>query len=319
MIDEAVAKPTLFARLGALAELLRISNVLTAVADVWMGLIVVRETMDVVPLAWDRQCILLTIVTVLLYSGGMVLNDVLDAERDGFERPTRPIPSGRVSWVFASGLGWGMLVTGVATAVFAGAFAKTLVPVAVAMGLAGCIVGYNHFLKTMWCGPIAMGLCRGLNVMLGFSVGMWEVEPQGFVTIAAGLTIYIAGVTLFARSEAVTSDRRQLVAGAGISLIGLLVLAIAPFVVEPPWIEVSTNSWWLLWGVIALMISRRIATAVLQPSPQKVQQAVGGAIQYLIVINAALAWGFTDDPFWGLLIFALLPPTMLMAKFVPQT
>ena len=91
------------------------------------------------------------------------------------------------------------------------------------------IVLYNAGLKRTPLGPVAMGGCRMLNVLLGMSVlrGPWRIEHWA---VAAGIGIYIAGVTWFARNDARRSDRWQLVAAtlvmlAGVGLVGCAALA----------------------------------------------------------------------------------------------
>jgi hypothetical protein len=83
-------------------------------------------------------------------------------------------------------------------------------------------------------------------------------------------------------------------------------------------LQATPLPWAVMWGVVGLLIARRFVAALLQPSPGRVQSAVGNAITSIIVIDAVLAAGYAG-PFWGLTIFALLPLTMLMAKFITQT
>ena len=91
----------MISRLLAYAQLLRISNTLTAVADVWMGMLVALAVrLQLVPLS-PREMLgagLITLASSLLYHAGMVLNDVFDAEQDAVLRPTRPIPRGEITW-----------------------------------------------------------------------------------------------------------------------------------------------------------------------------------------------------------------------------
>ena len=70
-------------------RLVRLPNVFTALADVTMGFLFVHHTLQ--PLAVFLP---LAAASALLYSAGMVLNDVWDVELDRRERPERPLPSG---------------------------------------------------------------------------------------------------------------------------------------------------------------------------------------------------------------------------------
>jgi len=96
-------------RLAAYVELLRPPNLATSAADVLAGLAV--ATWAGAPRTWW-----LVPSSVLLYAGGVVLNDVVDAGRDARERPERPIPSRRASRACAGRLGGALLLAGCVTA-----------------------------------------------------------------------------------------------------------------------------------------------------------------------------------------------------------
>ncbi|TWT75987.1 prenyltransferase [Posidoniimonas polymericola] len=312
-------------RRGALAaylELMRFSNVLTAVADVWMGMAV---SLGALPGPALTACI--TVASVCLYLSGMVLNDVLDAAHDARDRSTRPIPSGRVGREQAMTFGLGLMGAGLVAAGLASVLTSSPLPAAVGVALACTIYAYDAWPKPSPLKPLLMGACRGLNALLGMSLVQSSVggDTVGFgprlAAIPLGLLIYIVGVTLFARNEAAVSRRAALARGSLTALLGVAVLAAGPLLpangagVE---LRVAPLAWGLLWVVTALLIARRFAAALLQPRPATVQAAVGNAIQGVIVIDAALAWGYAGQ-LWGLAILALLPPTMLLSRRVPQT
>lgn len=310
-------------RAAAFLELMRFSNVLTAVADVWMGMAV---TLGGLPAPAVTAC--LTLTSVGLYLSGMVLNDVLDAEEDTRLRSTRPIPSGRISRREAATFGYGLMGLGLASAAAASAISGGLAPITIAGALAITVYAYDAWPKPSPLKPLLMGACRALNVLLGMSVALSELASGApefshlrLGALPLGLLIYIVGVTLFARSEAQRSGRAALTKGAGVALAGVVVLATTPWLPgsgDLPQLRVTTLAWGLLWMVTALLIARRFVAAVLQPGPRTVQSAVGNAIQGVIVIDAALAWGYAGQ-LWGLAILALLPPTMLLSRRVPQT
>ncbi len=78
-----------------------------------------------------------------------------------------------------------------------------------------------------------MGLCRGLNIMLGASLGLWTgmalidwlSMPHLWMT-AVGHCIYVAGLTIAARREALTSSRFFVSAGWALSGVGCILLAV---------------------------------------------------------------------------------------------
>lgn len=137
------------------------------------------------------------------YVGGMFLNDAFDREIDEKERPTRPIPSGRVSagTVFAAGyalLALGVVgVVGWARATRGGGGLDAGVG---ALGLAGAIVLYDAYHKNNPLSPVLMGLCRVLVYVTS------AVALTGTVSLTVGLGAtalfcHLIGLTYAAKQE----------------------------------------------------------------------------------------------------------------------
>lgn len=301
----------------AYLELMRFPAVFTALADVAMGYLVTRGALHP-----PATFALLATVSALLYLAGMVLNDVFDAEADAQDRPQRPIPSGRVCRKRAAFVGWSLLVAGVLLAAHVSAHGADWRPAILAAGLAGCIVLYDAGAKRTALGPVAMGCCRMLNVLLGMSLaaeGRWPFDPRPWTTaewaIAAGVGIYIAGVTWFARTEAHVTSRRQLLGGIAVMLAGLTALATSPRWGAPRSVRFFTehDSWPLLWIALALVILGRFSVAATRPEPRRVQSAVRNALRALIVLDAAVVLGWVG-PAWSCAVIALLAPMLLMER-----
>ena len=128
-----------------------------------------------------------------LYLAGMALNDYADREVDARERPSRPIPSGRVTPGFALGLAAGLTASGAALAVAAdGPRALALV-----LPLAGAVWSYDLVLKNTAAGPGGMSACRTLDVLLGAGLrGVPRALPA-----AAVVGAHTAIVTTVSRRE----------------------------------------------------------------------------------------------------------------------
>jgi 4-hydroxybenzoate polyprenyltransferase len=304
-------------------QLLRLANVLTAVADVAMGYLVTHG--DLQPVG---HFALLVLASCLLYLSGMVLNDVFDAAVDARDRPERPIPSGRISLRAATAVGWAMLASGVLVAWFVSFTARDWRPGVVATLLSVCVVLYDAVLKRTPLAPIAMGACRTLNVLLGISLAPLAAEAASpYVRwgttaawlIAAGIGVYVVGVTIFARTEARTSSRTHLIGGLAVLLLGMALLGATPALSQhdPP-LVVSRYGWYLLWGLLALVTARRCGLAIAEPSPPRVQAAVRHCVQSIIVLDAAVCVGYAG-PIWGLAVLSLIFPTVLLAQWLKAT
>jgi 4-hydroxybenzoate polyprenyltransferase len=302
-------------------ELVRLPAVFTAVADVMMGYLVTRGELR--PAA---AFVVLATISALLYLAGMVLNDVFDAESDARERPERPIPSGCVSRKRAAVLGWGLLAAGVLLAIHISDHSHIWRITTVAAALAGCIVLYDAALKHTVAGPIAMGACRLLNVLLGMSLAAEAAARESVRAwtpaewaIAAGVGVYVAGVTLLARGEAGSNTRPQLSAGAAIVLTGLAIIASVPAWSEPTaQLAVVPRGWYLLWAVLVLVIARRCVVAIVRPTPRYVQAAVRHCLRSIIVIDAAVVLGFCGV-YWGCAVLLLLAPMLLLERWFATT
>ncbi|MEX0728588.1 MAG: UbiA family prenyltransferase [Planctomycetaceae bacterium] len=285
-------------------QLLRVPAVFTAVADIMLGFVVAHGGFE--PYA-QFAGILLT--SICLYWAGMVLNDVFDVKQDTAERPHRPIPSGRVTMRSAIVLSAILIAFGLIAAASVGM--QTL-------GVAGLLLvgifAYDGLLKSTVLGPLAMGSCRLLNVMLGAGTAepLWAM-PQ--LPMAIGLGIYIAGVTWFARTEAVQSSRASLSGGIGVVNLGLAWLA--GLMLNSP--GESRLSALIVLGMVALTINVRLFRALSDPSPKLVQQGVRLMLLSLITLDAALILFKTGDVGYAGFTLALLLPATQLSRFIPMT
>ena len=312
-------------------RLCRAPNVFTALADVSMGYFLARQAMDEIGvfacLAGASAC---------LYMAGMVLNDVFDVEVDRKERPFRPLPSGQIGLATARVFGFGLLLVGIVLGAASGYATLGNHSLefpwrggAIAMLLAGSVLLYDGFLKKTPLGPLGMGLCRHFNVLLGLSAataapgpaGMLFYQPVEFL-VAAGIGVYIAGVTWFAKGEAGRSSDINLLGGmavmtAGIVLIGMWGTSIPGRAGNLGFS--GTHAFWLLLAVMLLIGQRRCLEAVLNPEPLLVQAAIKQCIFSLILYDAAITSFGTGRPEFGLGVALLLAPTMLLGRWVYST
>jgi 4-hydroxybenzoate polyprenyltransferase len=307
-------------------QLVRLPNLFTAVADVMMGYLVTHGTLE--PASHFAH---LVAASCLIYLSGMVLNDVFDAEIDAEERPERPIPSGRISQRAAAACGFAMLASGTLIACFASFALHDWRPAIVGTLLATCVILYDFVLKRTPLAPLTMGACRTLNVLLGMSLapqdGLTTSMASEFVRwhstaawmIALGIGVYIVGVTWFARTEARTSSRPQLIGGTIVLLAGMALVATVPYWSHhnPP-LRLTAYGWYLLWTALALITARRCILAIYDPTPDRVQTAVRHCVQSIIVLDAAVCVGYAS-PMWGFVVLSLLLPTILLAGWLKAT
>lgn len=254
-----------------------------------------------VPLA----CLL--VATTGLYGGGVVFNDVFDAELDSQERPERPIPSGRASRQGAILLGSLLLLVGVVAAFQVSWLSAILAPSIAVAALLYDAFGKHHPVL----GPLNMGVCRGGNLLLGISVVPAMVGEYWFLALIP--IVYIAAVTAISRGEVHgTQGNTRIIALlligiviAGLVGLGLLkdyeVLAALPFLA-------------LFAGRVLLPLIK----AVREPTPNQIRIAVKAGVLSLIVLDATVAAGFSSL-FYGLLVLSLLALSIALAQIFAVT
>ncbi|MFM7249899.1 MAG: UbiA family prenyltransferase [Planctomycetaceae bacterium] len=312
---------------GALdwARLVRLPNHATAVADVLAGWLVVTASRDV---AVPPGLALAVAAGWAYYAAGMVLNDVCDVELDALERPERPLPSGRIGVARAALVGRALLALGGGCACAAAVVTGHAVVALVGALLAAAIWIYDRHAKATPFGPAVMGACRALNWLVGMTAaGGPRLAPHWL--IPAGIGLYVAGITLYARDEAATSRRAMLVRGAmtmaaGILLVGTGTVLAARETGGLPWGGLPGAGagrlapWTLLLAMVGSSVLFRALLGIADPSPPRVRAAVGNAIMSLITIDAVLVLAACGEP-WAVVVLALLAPFVLLRRVIPPT
>jgi 4-hydroxybenzoate polyprenyltransferase len=264
------------------AQLVRLPNVFTAMADIGMAALMCGALPSrLVPF------VLLVLASSCLYCGGMVWNDYFDFEQDLRERPFRPLPSYRIALPTAARFGAFLLVAGVFFAALSGQRSEgwDWSAAVVALLLVGAILLYDGWLKRTWAGPISMGLCRFLNVLLGLTVAVDSIQTWGFV-LALVIGTYIVGVTWFARKEAVLSKQIELTAAAAIMLAALPLALFLPVLGKQLGRSEGGGTWAFLSGdlghilfpyllvAFGFFVGLPVTRAIRNPGPRQVQMAV---------------------------------------------
>lgn len=297
-------------------QLVRLPNVFMAITDVLMGYLFSHAVLQ----PGDGSLLgLLVVTSVLLYMAGMVLNDVFDADIDAQERPDRPIPSGRVSRPTARLVGWQFLGLGVITGWLVAIRVGDLRPGIIVSLLAGCVVLYDGFLKRLPIGPLGMGACRMLNVLLGMSLAPQPWGDEHWL-VAGAVGLYIAGVTWFSRGEAARSHRGFLILGMLVLLLGVAILGFLPSVTEglTPILQEQPARWPLLIGILGVVISLRCLRAIIEPTSYRVQTTVKQSLMSLVILNAAICFA-VGGPLPALVILFLLIPASWLGRWIYST
>ena len=286
-------------------RLMRPANIVTAVADILAGIAISgfflhTNLADLSSMVW------LILSTIGLYGGGVVMNDVFDAELDKVERPERPIPSGLISKSEGAGLGITLLVAGVAFG-----FLVSVLSGALALVIAVAALVYNRWSKHhSFLGPLNMGLCRGLNLLLGLSIISEQLGEYWYLGMVP--VVYIAAITMISQGEVYGGKRATLYVAAFFYLLAMAGILSASVARDQ---FVTTLGFIILW---ALMVFMPLRNAIRQPVGKMLGKAVKAGVLALILMNAAWAAAF-GVTYLALIIVLLLPLSILMAKVFAVT
>ncbi len=260
---------------------------------------------------WPAACAALA--AIFLYMGGLLGNDVADFAEDRRDRPSRPLPSGRVSrgtaflasvlcaligLLLAFGAGWGAL--------------------AMACLTQAAIVLYNGWFKHHAIpGALMMGACRGFSLLIGAAAAHPHVWNMTVVTVAAaGVTLYIAAVTWIADRE--TAEVRI---GPRRWLPLLAWLATAAWLAVRHTATVSIGPF-LLPAILAVGWTAKIGSRLSGIPPRAFLGAsIGGLIRGLLLIQAACAafGGTTAGLTTAVALLALWPFSVRTARWFYAT
>ncbi len=306
-------------------QVVRFPAVFTAMSDIFLGFLLTHSSFDPI-----NHFLFLLGCSSCLYLSGMLFNDIFDREIDSVERPNRPIPSGRVPLKFA-------IISGILLIAFGLGFAlmndiarneKSYDSLFIAVILTLAIFAYDGLLKKTVLGPVAMGSCRFLNVMLGASAtGAVWTTPQ--IYLAGCLGIYIIGLTWFARKETQINQAKNLIAPwlvinlglAGLFLFvakahsGFLNRLLIPIAGDHSSIT-QAGPVILFLGFVILILNRRLLFALRKPVPERIQQAVKTMLLSYIILNSTIILYQTGNISYALMTVALLIPATVLSKWV---
>ncbi|MCM4169894.1 ubiquinone biosynthesis protein UbiA [Arenibacter sp. TNZ] len=291
-------------------RLARPANLPTAAADIFAGVAISGLFLGTsFNSAWETtnmvNVLLLILASVFLYAAGVVLNDVFDHKLDKIERPERPIPSGLISMKSAAIFGGVLMNLGVLSAFLVSSVSGII---AFALGLAILLydaLGKHH----SFFGPLNMGICRGLNLLLGISI-LGDFSNWGYFIFPV---VYIAAITLISRGEVHGNNKSHILFAGGLYtsvILGTIVL----FSISN--LNLLESIPFLL--LFAFLVFRPLLKAYKENSPQNIKKAVMAGVISIIVLDATLAVGFSH--WWvGLITLLLLPLSIFLSKLFAVT
>ncbi|MDY6913000.1 MAG: UbiA family prenyltransferase [Planctomycetota bacterium] len=259
---------------AAWTQLLRVPNLLTVPGDPLAGFVLGCLAVGGASLS---RAVAPAATGLLLYCAGLIQNDLADLAEDRRNRPGRPLASGQIRPLAAVAALLACVILAAAAAISAGTASLLVAAV-----LLAAISAYNFITKRIAViGPLNMGLCRGMSLMLGASALGWDALAGPAVWIPACLlAFYVAGVTAIAAGE---TQRRSLRVLRWLPAVTMLTWASVLLVIlafrAPSVVCLILAAGW------TASRSRSLAG---RPEPEKVQRTVGELLRGLLLVQAAI-------------------------------
>ena len=177
--------------------------------------------------------------------------------------------------------------------------------------IALCALLYNKVGKhSDFFGPVNMGVCRGLNLLLGVSI--IPATLYSFYWLALIPVIYISTITLISRGEVHGGNRVTLYSACGLYGVVLTFILYFSFTRH----QLVETFVFLL--PFAWMIFKPLLKAIREPIGKNIGRAVKAGVISLILMNAAWAAAFGSIAI-ALVIAALLPVSLWLSKLFAVT
>jgi len=284
---------------------MRLANIVTAISDILAG-IAISHYFNHTNTSWTNVG-LLVLSTIGLYGGGVVLNDVYDADLDKVERPERPIPSGLIPKSQAAWLGGILLLIGVLAA-----SGVALNPSGyIALLIVASVNVYDKWAKHhVFFGPLTMGTCRGLNLLLGMSIIPVAISVYYFLAFVP--VLYIAAITMISRGE-VHGGKSKTLYAAGV-FYSIVVAAIA----YRAYLQDAIVYTVLFLVIFIGMVFPPLSRAIQKPEGKRIGLAVKAGVIALIAMNASWAAAF-GMIYVAIAIIILLPISLFLSKLFAVT
>ena len=279
-------------------QLLRIPGIFTAISNVVMGFLVSQTTTE-------NQILLLPLMVSsgLLYSSGMVLNDYFDYNVDKTQRPTRPLPSGKIQRRSALILGIIFLSSANIIALFVSA--QTIL---LTVAISGLILLYNMKVKNIiTTGIFTLCLIRVLNVYLGFTaVGI----SLNLAFIPIPLAILIASLSILGKVETESTTSKI----TTLNLIMLGFAAISLLIISSQ----SEEYGYLIFFTMFIGLLLFSLFKFNQKTSTSTQNKITYQLLSIIFLDATIIAAFLSS-FQAALIAALFIPAYLLVKKIYLT
>lgn len=288
-------------------KLVRIPNIFTTFSNILLGYIFFTNIDH-----FDFYVIFeLISVSAFLYIGGMIQNDYFDIKIDEKERPSRPLPSNKISKKNALILIYLSFSYSIIISFIIGWY--TLI---ITITMVTLISLYNKFLKNTIWGCINMGVIRSLNVLLGASQSIFFIAggmfDTRFIIPLLSEFLYVSSITILSWNETknfvfdLQNSLPFIVIYVLIFTIGILII-VGTFNYSTL-IPLIIFSCFIIYSHISLLT--KIATT---------QKSVSLLITMIVILDIIFMTDIMGVYFSLILAFVLIIPVIILSRRIYMT
>lgn len=284
-------------------QLVRAPNAITALSNVFAAVACALGLGLIDHIDW-RALLLLSLTSVSLYCAGMALNDYYDYREDLEERPTRPLPSGKISRQSAKIFILILFAIAIVSAYHVNGYSCL-----VASALILNIVAYDGFIRRGLAGSVTMAGCRYLNWLLGFSIAGFDAA-----TLLWPLPIffYITALTYLSKQETRAEDPSAMRVVA--LLLGAAALSLLYLILQH-WTSVFQVG---LLGAWLALVAYRLSKTLKNFSPDEVKASIVWLLIGIIPLDALMVT-FSGNYWMALALLSLIWPSRYLSKKLAMT
>jgi 4-hydroxybenzoate polyprenyltransferase len=291
-------------RLKKYLLLVRLPNVFTTPSNILVGYFAAAAAFTAAE-AEGTHLVALIVSSGLLYIAGIVLNDYFDIEIDKKERPSRPLPSGKISKRHA-------LAIAIVAMLIANTIALVLGPtsLAVSLVLTLAIIAYDYQLKHGVVGPFAMGGTRFLNVIFGASPVLLYINNHSLATLAtaaASLFLYVSSITILSKKEAENERPNSTIFFVTVFGVISAIAGLGLLLLQLQWTFLINLS---IFAAVMIVTFKRY---LMKESSRSVQKAVRNMVISIIILDSVFVTGTAGLPY-GIATLLLIAPAIILAR-----
>jgi 4-hydroxybenzoate polyprenyltransferase len=248
----------------------------------------------------------------LLYLAGIVFNDYFDFEIDKKERPTRPLPSGKITKRKA-------LTIAISSIIAANVLTLLInwTSFIIAVILTTIIIAYDYRLKhNTITGPITMGLARFFNIILGATPAiptllLSAASSKMLLFIATLLFLYVIAISILSKKEVSGKTTNAIIISSlSIVFVDIASIAIAGLIGI---FRSAVFANLALFSIVMIITFRPILRGLDSLAPIQIRNIIKNMIISIIILDSVFVSGIIGLPY-GFATLLLIIPSVLLAR-----